>query len=311
MPPIEENPGTQPTVETQAPTTEINPLIQNTPTPAVSPVAPDALTQQPTTAWRDDWRQAIAGQDQKELARLQRFTDVPQIYKSFRDLENKQATQKFTPTITKDSTPEEVTAYRKAIGVPDKAEGYFEKLPDGMVIGDEDKGAMNLFANRLHELNTPPEVFNKVMETAFELIEMNQQEAVQAQMEIKAASRQKLYETWGPAEYKINVNAVANVLSSMPETLRNRFEGAQLADGTLMFNDVEAMQWWAQHVRENNPALGVMPAGTGDVVASIQKELDDNRNMMRTPSVWFAKDNAGRRDRHTQLLETMQKYERR
>jgi hypothetical protein len=288
------------------------PVVVETPAPVAAVETPvEVKVEAPVTqTWPQDWRGLIS-KDEKELSRLQRFTEPAKIYEAYRNLETRMSSGKFKPDLPDNPTPEQLNEYRKAVGVPEKPEGYFEKLGDGLVIGEEDKGALGLFAEALHGKNVTPDVFNTVIETAFKLIEHNQEEAVAAALETKAASRQTLYEAWGPAEYKINTNAVANILAGMPQSLRARMEGAQLADGTLMFNDVEAMKWWAQHAREMNPALGVMPAGTGDVVGGIEKELADNRNMMRTPSLWFAKENEARRSRHTQLLETLDSYKRR
>lgn len=263
----------------------------------------------PAPTFPEQWRQLIT-KDEKELARLQRFTSPDKLWESYRNLETKVSSGKFKPELSEKPTPEELSAYRKATGVPEKAEDYYKTLPEGLIIGEEDKPALNLFAERLHEKNTPPEIFNTVMQTAFELIELNQQEAVAAQMEVKEQARQTLYEKWGPAEYKLNINAISNKLAGMPEALRARMEGATLADGTMMFNDAEYMQWLAQDIRETNPSLGVVPAGTGDAMQSIEQELAANRQMMRNPSEWFAKSNQERRSRHTQLLETLGKMQR-
>lgn len=305
----EENLGTQETVETQAPE-EVNPLLGSSQETVVENKEEVKSETPNVVSWPEDWRQRLT-KDEKELARLQRLTDPSKVWEAYRNLETKMSSGKMKPVLSDNPTPEELSAYRKANNIPEKAEDYYKTLPEGLVIGEEDKPALNLFAERLHGKNVSPDVFNTVMETAFELIELNQQEAVAAQMQIKQESRQKLYETWGPAEYKMHINAISNVLASMPESLRNRFEGAQLADGTLMFNDAEAMQWWAQHVRETNPSLGVVPAGTGDPMQSIEQELAANRQMMRNPSEWFNKANADRRARHTQLLETLDKMKRR
>lgn len=295
---------------------EANPLLESanpapqSNTPANAPVIENAPANV-TADWRQDWREALAAGDNKELERLSRFTAVPEIYKSFRNLETKLSSGKYKPELSANPTPEELTAYRKAVGVPDKPEGYFEKLGDGLIIGEEDKATYELFANKLHELNAQPEVFKGVVETALALIEQNQSEMVAAQVEIKEASRHQLYQEWGPAEYKMNINAISNLLTGMPETLKARFEGATLADGTLMFNDAEAMKWWAQHVRENNPAMAVMPAGTGDAISAVEARLEENRQMMRTPSEWFSKANEARRTEHAKLLQAQMDTKRR
>jgi len=294
----------------------VNPMVADNSTPpadttTVTPPADTTVvtpptkveTPLPTPNFPDNWRDLIASGDVKELERLKRFTTPNDIYKSFRNLENKLSSGQYKQALAADATAEDIANWRKANGIPEKADGYFEHIPEGMVLGEEDKNALELFAAKLHEKNATPEIFNTVMQTALDLIELNQQESVDAQIALKEQNRHKLYQHWGPAEYKVNINAIANVLSGMPESLRNRFEGATLADGTLMFNDFEAMSWWAQYVRENNPALAITPNGGGDVLQSIEQQLNENRMLMRQPSVWQSKENAERRSQHTKLLE--------
>lgn len=276
---------------------------------SVTPPA-NAVTPPPAPNWPENWRQLVAGEDKKELERLGRFPTFPDVYKSFRNLETKLSSGQYKQALAADASPEDVANWRKANGIPEKPDGYFEHIPEGMVLGEEDKNALELFAAKLHEKNATPEIFNTVMETALQLIEINQQEQVDAQVALKEQNRHKLYQHWGPAEYKVNINAIANVLQGMPESLRQRFEGATLADGTLMFNDFEAMSWWAQYVRENNPALAIMPNGGGDVMQTIEQQLNENRMMMRKPSEWQAKENAERRSNHTKLLEQYEAMKR-
>lgn len=290
------NPMLQTPVDNSAPETPVD-----TPVTPTTPVAPD---------WRTDWREAIAGGDAKELERLKRFTAVPEVYKSLRSLETKMSSGKFKQELGANPTADELTAYRKANNIPDTPQGYFEKLPQGLDFGEADRAGLEVLANKLHAKNASPEIFNTVMEAALELISTNQEESINAQVAYKEESRHKLYQEWGPAEYKVNINAIANVMQGMPPELRERFEGATLADGSLMFNDAEALKWWAQYIRENNPALAVMPAGNGDAIQNIEDKLNANRQMMRNPSEWQSKANAARRAEHTKLLETFEAMKR-
>jgi hypothetical protein len=142
------------------------------------------------------------------------------------------------------------------------------------------------------------------------LIEANQEEAVNAQVALKEQSRHALYQTWGPADYKANINAIGNWLQGMPDNLRQRFEGAQLSDGNMLLNDAEFLMWAAQDIRQNNPGLTIMPGGNGDAIQNLEQQLADNRKMMANPSEWHSKANAERRANHTKLIEQYENIKR-
>lgn len=295
--------------------TEINPLIEdgnsapietNTETPIT-----EVKTEIPQPSWPENWRDLIAGNDAKFKERLTRFTDPGKLAESYRNLEVKLSSGQYKPVINEKSTPEEIAAYRKSAGIPDTPEGYLEKLPEGYVIGEEDKPLYTKFAEKLHAKNVDPSVFQDIVDMSLEMVEQNQNDIITAQTEYKEATRHQLYQDWGPGEYKININAVANWLQGAPEDLREALEGAQLADGNLMFNDARFLKFIAQHLREVNPAMAIMPAGGGDAIQALEAKLAENRNMMRNPSQWFSKENAARREEHAKLIEMEQKYKRR
>lgn len=298
-----------PTPVTPALETPSNPLIEASPNPEpVTPSEPAAPTP-PAGNWPTNWRELITT-DAAEQERLKRFTDFPQVWKSFRNMETKLSSGGYKQALPADATPEQVQSWRKANGIPETPEGYFEHIPDDVVLGEDDKATLGMFAQALHEKNASPEVFNTVMQTAMKLIEANQEEAVNAQVALKEKSRHELYSTWGPADYKTNINAIANWLQGMPQTLKARFEGAQLADGNMLLNDAEFLMWVAQDIRQNNPGLTIMPGGGGDAIANLETQLEENRKMMRNPSEWFSKNNAERRANHAKLIEQYESIKR-
>jgi len=99
-----------------------------TPPTSPPPSAPEGQ-QAPT-----DWRAAIA--DEKLRDHAGRFTSVGDLAKAHLDLRSKLSTAIIPPG--KDATSEDIAAYRKALGVPEKVDGY--KLPDGLNDGLTDTG---------------------------------------------------------------------------------------------------------------------------------------------------------------------------
>ena len=81
--------------------------------------SPEPAPIQAPQTWPDNWRQEMAGGDEKELKRLERMKAPTDVYKSYRELEKLKSS--FTPPPkrpTADSSPEEVAAYREAAGLP-------------------------------------------------------------------------------------------------------------------------------------------------------------------------------------------------
>jgi hypothetical protein len=292
-------------------TVDANPLLDtSTPAPTSEPtITPETVVTPPVANWPENWRELVTS-DPKEQERLKRVADVTQIWKSFRNMETKLSSGGYKQALPQNATPEQITAYRKSNGIPETPEGYFTSLPEDVVIGEEDKTTLGMFAQALHEKNASPEVFNTVMQTAMKLIEANQEEAVNAQVALKEQSRHALYQTWGPADYKANINAIGNWLQGMPDNLRQRFEGAQLSDGNMLLNDAEFLMWAAQDIRQNNPGLTIMPGGNGDAIQNLEQQLADNRKMMANPSEWHSKANAERRANHTKLIEQYENIKR-
>src|SRR5580765_7475618 len=74
--------------------------------------------------WPADWRKNIAGDDEKELAQASRYASPADIWKKARALEQRLSSGELRPVLTKDAKPEEITAYRKAHGIPEAPDKY-------------------------------------------------------------------------------------------------------------------------------------------------------------------------------------------
>jgi hypothetical protein len=285
-----------------------------TPTPESPAAAPVATQEAPvvekpvTPTWRDDWRQALAKGDQKELERLQRLASPEAVYDAYRSLEKKMSGLKVPPTLPENPTPEQVAEYRKQVGVPEKPEGYLEKLPEGLVIGEEDKPAMTMLAEALHAKNVSPDVLATVVDTYYKIIEHNQEEMVAAQQQLKQQASDALRAEWG-ADYRPTINSIKAMLDGVDEDTRELIEGMQLADGSLAFNHPGFMRWMGGLATQINPAALVMPGQSGgDKMATIKQQIEANMaEMSKNINAWQSKANEARRAEHMKLLDAAMK----
>jgi hypothetical protein len=123
--------------------------------------------------------------------------DTESLAKSYQGLEQllgKKAQAVFPPNDK--STPEEVAAYRKAVGVPDSPEGYNlkpEKLPEGV---NWDESVAKRAAELAHKHNVPVSAMQEFMQFDMERAAMMQQAAagmIDTQLESGRAELQKVY----------------------------------------------------------------------------------------------------------------------
>lgn len=272
-------------------------------------VKTDVKTEEKTVAtWRDDWRQAMAAGDTKELERLQRIASPEALHKSYRELEKKMSGMKLPPTLPENPTPEQLTEYRKQIGVPEKFEGYYEKLPQGLVIGEEDKPAMNMLAERLHSKNVAPEIVADVVDVYYKIQEQNHQEMIEAQKALRQQTEDDLRKEWG-ADYRATVNSIKTMFDGMDADTKELLEGMQLADGSLAFNHPGFMRWVGGMALQINPAALVMPGQSGgDKTATIKDQLTANfAEMKKNINAWQSPANASRREEHNRLIDAAMK----
>lgn len=278
-----------------------------------SPVAggQGAGSADPAPAWPGDWRQKIAGEDQDLLKRLDRFSDPKAMWESYRALERK-FSERQQGTVAKrpgpDATAEEMAEYRKSMGVPEKPEGYLEnlKLPDGRILGDDDKPIATDFAAAMHEANAPPEIVNKALGWYYDYMEAQQAQQFEADEAFKYEATAALKEQWG-VEYKRNVGAIGMLFEAAPQGVKERLLTGRTADGNLIGNDPAVIQWLAQVAREMNPAAAVLPAANA-TPQGVESRISEIETIMRGPDPQrYWKDERMQAEYRT-LLEARQRH---
>lgn len=158
-------------------------LLSSAPTSVTDAPAPEAVDRPewlPEKFWRND------------------KADVESLAKSYQGLEQllgKKA-QAIVPPSEK-STPEEVAAYRKAIGVPDAPEGYNlkpEQLPEGVVW---DENVAKRAAELAYKHNVPAAAMQEFMKFDMERAALMNQAAAQMIETQLESGRAELKAVWG------------------------------------------------------------------------------------------------------------------
>ena len=247
-----------------------------------------------TPDWAADWREKMASGDEKELKRLQRFRSPVDVYKSARELEKKLSSGDIKAKLAADATEEQIAAWRKDNGIPDTPDGYLEKLPAGLVIGDDDKPMLESFLADVHGENAPPSVVAKALDWYYR--QQEDQIAAQADADrgFKQAAEDALRAEWG-GEYRGNLNSIMSFLDAAPPTddgspLKGLLMGARLSDGTLLGNNPAALKWLASLAQEANPAGFVQPNAGASQLNAVEDEINGIRKVMRESRHTYDKD---------------------
>ncbi|WP_375408514.1 hypothetical protein [uncultured Methylobacterium sp.] len=242
--------------------------------PAADPAKPAAAS------WPDDWRQKIAGENAEELKKLEKFDSPLAMAAALKAAEEKAAGVK--PTLPKDATPEQLAAFRKEAGIPEKPEAYEIKPSNGYVFGEIDKPALDSFKSFAHANNWTPDQVQQGGEWYAQMQEEVAGQQAESDSTFKAESEDSLRQVWG-ADFRRNIGAVQNFLATAPDGMADRLLGGRSSDGRRLGDDPALLQWLARTSREINPMATVVPAGTSNPVKAVDEELAGMRAMMGDP----------------------------
>lgn len=262
------------------------------PAPATPPATPPAdpapatppadKPTPPATDWPDDWRAKLdkEGKHSKTLDRFASPNALLDSYLSLRQKVDSGELKSVTPYPDK-GKPEEQVAWRKAHGIPEKAEEYSLKFADGLVVGEVDKPIVDDFLIAAHSVNATPDQVNKLVGWYYQ----NQEKALTAQAEKDATylaeSEDLLHKEWG-GEYRVNVNIIKGLVDTMPVDVRDLFVNSRLGDGTALMNHPDIARWLVHTGRTINPVATVVPGAGANVSGAIDDEIATIEKVMKT-----------------------------
>lgn len=266
-------------------------LLDNSP---ADPSTADAPTAQPAAdpivsapadvappAWPDNWRQVMAGGDEKELKRLERMKTPADVYKSYREIEKIKSS--FTPppkAPTAESTPEEIKAYRDHYGVPEDHTKYDLNFEDGTAIGDDVMPVLEGYLKYAHERNRTPAQVKEDVKWYMEDMARAQEQIQSMNNEAEQKGKAELKAEWGP-NYKGNFNAINSLFVDAPAGVKEALMLSRGDDGLMFGNKTDNIRWLVNIANQLNPTASLVPSGANDA-ASIDTELDKYRGWMNS-----------------------------
>jgi hypothetical protein len=265
--------STAPTANTSV-TTE-GTLLSSSPASVTDAPAPE-VTEKPEWLPEKFWRNDKA--------------DVESLSKSYQGLEQllgKKANAIVPPS--EKSTPEEVAAYRKAIGVPDSPEGYNlkpEQLPEGVVW---DESVAKRAAELAHKHNIPASAMSELMKFDMERAALMNQAAAQMIETQLETGRAELQKVWGDKmPEKIELARRAAVTAGVDPTSQGFVDpqvvkaivnlAEKLSDDKLVAGDQTGASSTRARARDimtnaSNPLYGRYQEGDAEVVDQVRRML--------------------------------------
>lgn len=248
--------------------------------------------------WPEDWRHQIATRvsagDKKaysrELKRLERISDPSGIYGMYREAESRLTSGNLTRVPGKDATPEEISQFHKALGIPEDPKEYVSsiKLANGAQIGDDDKVVIGELAEIAQKSGTRPTALNDIVNWYFSKQEQQAAAMDEADDAFEQQARQALKEEFGAA-YKRKTNGIMSLFETAPggtdpnndNALFNRLLSGRMADGKIIGNDPDMVRFLVSLSHEINPATLVVD-DTTNAGQTIDTELEEIRAMRST-----------------------------
>lgn len=259
--------------------------------------------------WPSDWRKRASGDDEDFAKRLDRYRSPEDALKALREAQDKIRSGQTKDELPKDATDEQKAAWRERNGIPDKPEGYLEKLPEGLVIGEADKPLAESFLQAAHEQNMPPEMVGMALDWYYKTQEGQTAAQVQADADAWKSAEDQLRSEWGE-EYRLNSNSLSAFLDATApegvEDFKAALFGARLPDGTKLGGNPAMLKWLLGVANEINPAGFTAPGSGTSQLSAVEDEIGTIEKTMReNPQKYYGDQKM--QDRYRELLDAQEK----
>jgi len=261
--------------------------------------------------WPENWRAKLAGDDTDTLKRLEKQFQTPaDVWKHMRALELRQSELK--KPLPDNPTPEQVAEYRKENNIPEAPDKYDLTLPEGFVIGEQDKPLVNEFLKDMHAANASQETVKHALAAYYKLVGGQQAQIEEQDTNFRSSSEDALRNKWG-GDFKRNVNMVTSLLSMAPEGVKDRILGGRTAEGRLMGDDPGVLEFLNALAREVNPASTVVSGAGPQAIEQITTELAELQKKMgdKSSDYWRGPLAEKNQARFRELVDVQQKIKSR
>ena len=187
------------------------------------------------------------------------------------------------------ATDEDIAAWRQANGIPAEPSGYMDNLPDGLVIGEEDREIMGDFMGVLHHMNVDPKIGHAVINWYNNFAEEQQDILADMDSAQHQETEDALRQQWG-GDYRANINLVGSLIdSTFGADYKEVILNARDPDGRAIMNIPGVLEGLAELSRKVNPVAQLAPVG-GDPQQTLNDEISEIEGIMKTDRPRYDKD---------------------
>ena len=256
---------------------------------------------------KSDWRKSLAGEDEKDLATLNRFNSQKDLWKAYKELRASVSGKGGKFPI--EGTDEQKAEWREKNGMPKEADGYLDMLPEGLVLGEDIKEGAADYLKEMHNMNAPADIVAKGLEMyaknqeaqAEAISQMDQQKAANATAELK--------EKWAE-DYPANIQALHNFIEgNFPKDVQEALMNGRLGDdeGTPIFCNAAVIEAFSRIQRELNP-MGSVSSGQGmDSLDAIEDQIKIYEDRMGNDRQNWYKDEKAQAH-YRELINARERY---
>lgn len=260
------------------------------PAAAVSPpaaAAPPAPASPPAADPGSDWRKMLAGEDDKSLKLLERYSDPSAFLGAHNEAVTK-LTSKLDGMVKlpgEGASDEDRQAFAKAIGIPESPDKYPRvKPPEGLQLSEGDTKFIDGAIQKLHQMGgfaATPQTAEVLQSLYYEAMQ-EQAANMAAQAVLKKAETEKtLQKEWG-GEFKINMGMAEEALRAFGgEGIGDLLE-MQMADGTRLGDHAGFIKLLANAGRNSSEDVTFLKS----IVASPQMGADAIDTEMESIRKW-------------------------
>jgi hypothetical protein len=281
---------------------EVTTVTETTEAPA-EPKPVETIEPDKPGDWNPNWRQIMAGGDEKELKQLERLASPVDVWRKARAAEAKISSGTLKPTLSAKATPEEITAYRQAHGIPENPEAYG-------IESSVDPEMLNIVLKEAHGSNQTPDQVRATLKAWDEIQKSAAEKQAEKDASTRIESEEALRAEWGP-EYRRNLNVINGLLDlAGSQDDKAKLLSGRLPDGTLIGNDAGIMRMLAQVALIYNPAGVVVPNGDANPAKGVEDEIARIEKTMRENRKAYNADQK-MQDSYLALLDARQKLQAR
>lgn len=253
----------------------------------------------------DNWRELMAGGDEKKLSQLQRFKSPGDYANAYFEAQNKLRSGEYKKASPpENATPEQMKAWREDQGLPSEASAY-------EISGLNMAGADDLASERVAKLQKAAydgklskDSWNNIVKAYNDIAEEAKAEQVMRDASNRDTCEDRLRQELG-AMYRPSLAMVKRHLGTrLGDLADDILNGARLSDGRRLSDIPDVVNYFLNAATAMDGEVAMPAVGMDRGGKSVADEIAEIENIMRTD---LNKYNAQHRDRYAQLLKIREK----